>query len=713
MALTLSEPPGFCDLDDQVLAQENTAYAIHAGRIGKNSEFGVDRLEIFTAIYLNGETVAPPTSLVDGYNYSLAECVFFWNLRNTASAQRGGNNPVVLTDPAGNISTTGWMSPATLGQSLWFLNVNVQQYDRSQSADSPWNQKAGLVNCEEWYRRSGDDSQKIRTNDGIVQVWIIGQRLKNQLQEVASPTWANIDETQIAQDKPWRMDLAQQLNENAKFSVLNTEVFYLGEYVNGDTVSLTAALSQVDSYQYSVEECKFMHAWRWTARADSYLQPRDSLGQMGPFSCTVDESGAVSIYVDFIDDGGALEQHPEFGRVAVFGFCTRADGPTAITPTADQFRQLDDNFFAPGEALRASTVLAIKRNIDQAVLTPEYFGPTLYGNGETVALPTSPVDGYVYSREELMYVYTWDNTLNQTGNNLRLPFFAGKIDQATGVASLAVFRLPPGGPYVDDNNSLAKFKVLVVAFRGAELPELIDVPVNPPEDQPPSTDVQNLFGAVPAAEVDLAPSGPGDFTVAHSFGGTPALVMIQMTSGGNIWFQAATRYDGTNLYLTASDAGVTAKALLFDTAPEAEVALAPAADGNFGVSHSLGAVPGLLLIQMTSGGNIWGQNPSEADDKFLYLTASGLSLTGNAELWLALTGEATPSMKWKSIPISSTAPGNFEVQHEIGETPKAVLINMNTPGFPAFWFQTARYDDVKIYLVAPDAGVSGFAEVLY
>jgi hypothetical protein len=64
-------------------------------------------------------------------------------------------------------------------------------------------------------------------------------------------------------------------------------------------------------------------------------------------------------------------------------------------------------------------------------------------------------------------------------------------------------------------------------------------------------------------EIALAPSAPGDFTVAHGLGAAPSYVLIQMTSGGAIWFQAGTRYDSTNLYLVASDAGITGYAEAF------------------------------------------------------------------------------------------------------------------------------------------------------
>jgi hypothetical protein len=704
MPLKLNEPPGYCDLPDAVLTAEEIAYAIHAGRIAKNGEMGMVRPEIFAGFYLDGQQVILPTSDVDGYNYSRDELIYFWTIGSSANA------------------STGWLSNGVDGHSLWFTNWDVQQYDPAQAADSEFNKKAGTVHSEQWYRRSGDHLDETKSNDGILLVFTIAQRLKNQMRAAAPPSWANIDETTIVNgslNEPWTQTLAQTLNENAKRSILQTEVFYLGEYTNGQTVNLPT--SQVDQKAYSAAECKFMAAWRWTASGARYAQPPEFQGQLGPFFCSISPSGVVSVSVSYVDDLGLLQNFPDFGRVAVFAFCTRAGGPTSL-PLANKFQELDDAFFWPGKTLKASTVLAIKKNIDEAELTPEFFGPTVFHNGDIVPLPVSPIDGYAYKREELQYIWYWSNTTNQTGSHLRLPLFDGRIINASGSNASAyapgvpgqvvlhTWRLPPGGPYVDDNNNLCTITVLVIGFREAQLPELFDTDGNVP-DQPPVVP-GTLLGAAPSAEVDLAPSGPGDFTVAHGFGGTPALVLIQMTSGGNIWFRGA-RYDGTSLYLTASDGGVTGKALLFDTAPAAEVALAPAADGDFAVPHSLGAAPGLVLVQMTSGGNIWGQQPTEADASLLYLTASGVGLTANAELWLSLNGVGSPSLNLKEIAISASAPGNFTVPHQLGIVPKAVLIRMNSPGFPAFWFQTARYDDVNIYLVSPGAGVSGFAEVLY
>jgi hypothetical protein len=72
------------------------------------------------------------------------------------------------------------------------------------------------------------------------------------------------------------------------------------------------------------------------------------------------------------------------------------------------------------------------------------------------------------------------------------------------------------------------------------------------------TSATRLYGQVAAA-----PGAGGNFSVAHRLGRAPAGAMIQMTSSGAIWFQSASMYDATNLYLEASDAGVTAKVLLW------------------------------------------------------------------------------------------------------------------------------------------------------
>ena len=63
--------------------------------------------------------------------------------------------------------------------------------------------------------------------------------------------------------------------------------------------------------------------------------------------------------------------------------------------------------------------------------------------------------------------------------------------------------------------------------------------------------------------VAAAPAAAGNFTLAHGLGRAPQHAIVMMTSSGAIWFQSPTLFDGTNLYLVASDAGVTAKVVVW------------------------------------------------------------------------------------------------------------------------------------------------------
>ena len=68
---------------------------------------------------------------------------------------------------------------------------------------------------------------------------------------------------------------------------------------------------------------------------------------------------------------------------------------------------------------------------------------------------------------------------------------------------------------------------------------------------------QSVLHPVKFASLVLAPGAPGNFTIAHGMGATPTAVVIRMTSDAAIWLQSPIGFDGTNLYLVASDGGIT------------------------------------------------------------------------------------------------------------------------------------------------------------
>lgn len=217
----------------------------------------------------------------------------------------------------------------------------------------------------------------------------------------------------------------------------------------------------------------------------------------------------------------------------------------------------------------------------------------------------------------------------------------------------------------------------------------------------PSTSVPTIA----VVKIPLAPSAPGNFTVAHGLGVAPQFVTIQMTSGGSIWEQAV-GFDATNLYLAASDAGVTGIATLWLSAADAELDLTPSAPGDFSVAHGLGGTPGLALIEMTSPGGIWFRT-TPWDGTNLYLTASESGVTGKAYVWL--TAPRVVVSGFTEVALAPSAGGDFTVAHGLGREPTEVIIRMTSGG--NIWLQAVPYDSTNLYLTASDGGITGVAEV--
>lgn len=65
-----------------------------------------------------------------------------------------------------------------------------------------------------------------------------------------------------------------------------------------------------------------------------------------------------------------------------------------------------------------------------------------------------------------------------------------------------------------------------------------------------------------SVSIPFTTSAPGSFTLAHNLGMIPATVIFEFTDGGTVWFQPQ-RYDDANLYLVASDTGVTGVAIVY------------------------------------------------------------------------------------------------------------------------------------------------------
>jgi hypothetical protein len=527
MALTLKTIPGYSDLSDTVLAAGDPAYGIHTEEISGNAAFGMVRLEVFQGQYFDGDTVPLPVSGIDGYVYSRAELLYVFNVRSSTDKD------------------SGWI---TGYDTLWFANWDVDQ-------------TTGKVFSSEWYRRSGTNLQAQETHDGQILVYTIGQRQRQNVIMATAASYSAVSAADIATDKPWKQALAQGLDKDAKFACVNTEVFYCGEFT--DTLIIprgvgSALVSPADGYQYAYAECKFIACWRWTTDGAAYTVMPENSGQLGPILASIDSTGHVSITIKMMDDSGGLYTRGGAGRIAAFAFCTRSATPGS-TPLANSFAEIPLTEFIPGHSLRASTVLAIKKNVDEAVLTPEFFGPTVHANGDTIALPVSAVDGYTYARSELTYIWTWADTTPAPGTHVRVPLFFGYVNPTTGVLTLECFRLPPGGPIIDDDNSLCRATVIVMARRQQAAPALVDTSNS---GNAPSDLATTPVGQWQEAEIAIPSTTRGNFTLAHGLGTAPLFGWIQNETNGIIRFQT-TRYDGTNVYLNASADGLTGHVILF------------------------------------------------------------------------------------------------------------------------------------------------------
>jgi hypothetical protein len=475
--LILNTPPGFSDQPDSSLAAGEYALGSQLAKISGNAALGMCRMEFFTAIYNNGETVALPISPVDGYQYAMNELTFAWGIYSTA-------NP-----------NNGWI---TGPQALWYCNWDVDQ-------------ETGLVSCIEWYLAVGSTGV---SNDGQLQVFTIAQRQQQTLTAAVTPVWTQLQASTFVTDVPYATNYLTEMNDDSKFSVIGQECIWMGEFTNGETVP--TPVSQADDYAYSYGETTFFFSWRWTTWSGQYTPlPTPSLlyGNLASLNAAINASnGLVTCAVGMMAPGGVgYASYNTLGRIEVFAFCQRSrTGTPAVV--ANGFAEISNAIFYPGNKAPASIAAQIVKNINEAALTPEFFGPTLYALGGTIPLPTSPVDGYAYQRAELTYIFEWGEMTPGpwppgSGSNNRTALFSAQIDQATGVITNTVtalgssnsytsviVRLEPGGPYQWETTN-GFISVIVVGSRSAQQPEITQFGSTPP-------------AGAGSASADQLPSGP-------------------------------------------------------------------------------------------------------------------------------------------------------------------------------------------------------------
>ena len=117
------------------------------------------------------------------------------------------------------------------------------------------------------------------------------------------------------------------------------------------------------------------------------------------------------------------------------------------------FTEIADTTFDDGNPITSATMKALNAAVKfDAVRNEQFWG--FYKDGDTVALPVSPADGYTYERSELTYdwsvvstggpgagTYAGTQTLPAAGVNGgagQLLFMLAMVDQGTGAVSITV-----------------------------------------------------------------------------------------------------------------------------------------------------------------------------------------------------------------------------------------------------------------------------------
>jgi len=236
------------------------------------------------------------------------------------------------------------------------------------------------------------------------------------------------------------------INRNTQFGATIPEVFY-GEYKHGDTVPLP--VSTVDGYNYQRDE--LVYVWEQRSTLDYATHMAGAAGELilcTPWVNPVD--GVVQVLTAYYVQGGA-QWNTNDGIIAVWTFGIRRRGNLSLTapPT---FTDIGDAVFNQDVALKTTNLVNLSRNAKLAAVRLEIFSksdtldakgfPAGYSNGQTVPLPTSPVDGYVYSRSELTYLPFWiytgkSNRSGSTGPG-RIRFLGISVNASTGLVSTQV-----------------------------------------------------------------------------------------------------------------------------------------------------------------------------------------------------------------------------------------------------------------------------------
>jgi hypothetical protein len=237
-----------------------------------------------------------------------------------------------------------------------------------------------------------------------------------------------------------------------------------------------------------------------------------------------------------------------------------------------------------GELATDETFIKIASNGKFAAVRCEMQNMGYYHNGDQPPAPVSPVDAADMDPEELIWI----------------PIFASNAAPTAGLFP-GQLNFPSLAPFTIGKLLVNPYQHFFDQVNGAQVDSIYAFDTGNANSQVYAWGVTLLFCISQRLSIQFTPVASNSGTLGSPVGGV----------GGG------------------SGPGVTAGSI---KAPDAVVALAPSVQGNFSVAHGLGAAPALVILEMTSDGAIWKQNP-ESDATDLLLTSSSGGITGNARCW--------------------------------------------------------------------------------
>jgi hypothetical protein len=494
-ALGLTVPPSLATIPFADIGTDKPTTQLLMQTLAANSKFAAVKAEvIYMGEFVDGQVVPQAISPEDGYVYSYQEICFMSCWKWTT--QQGAFSPPPMATANGGDADGGW-----------------SQLNELQASVS----SVGIVNCQVFFQNHGAIDPSQSPNGGVafgrLVVFAFCQRSKGP--SFGIPALPNTNGLQSGSETLFIKVVAPRTITGGLSIVLSAGTTGLTiskaciktTLTGSTTVTSTTGLTFSGSSSATVAagaqlRSDVLSNFTMDDAHDYYILVVFN----GGYSWVNLNTGLATANTPLIDyvsgDQSSVTTIPGLVSSNVWDVVSGILFNITDASEADNFQEIPFNNFAPGQPLLASAVKQIAYNVQEGCYATEFFGPTNHVNTDIVPVPTSPIDGYVYSRSELFYVWNW----HDTGTAATRLFGFGAAISANGEVATYVWHCPTGGPptsYGSGGSEPAdgSIDVLVIACR---------TKLNP---QGGSGGVAATSGTPPTDVASLAFGGSGGFTV--------------------------------------------------------------------------------------------------------------------------------------------------------------------------------------------------------